>query len=57
MTWLRSTSVPSTVTLPGWVSLLPRATSTKSACSWAAIRVVSEFQDRMSNFGGCLPCR
>ena len=57
VTWLRSTSVPSRVTLPGRVSLLPRAMSTKSACSWAVIRVVSEFQDRMSNFGGRLPCR
>jgi hypothetical protein len=33
------------------------ARSTKSACKRALIRVVSAFQDKMSNAGGLLPSR
>ena len=36
---------------PGRVSEFSIARSTKSACSAAVIRVVSEFQNRMSNAG------
>src|SRR3712207_5134868 len=46
----RSISVSRTVTPPGLTSRLCTATSTKSRCSFAGIRVVSAFQKRMSNF-------
>ena len=42
---------------PGRVSELSIATSTKSACRPALIRVASEFQNKMSKAGGRLPSR
>ena len=45
------------LTVPGLASALAMAISMKSRCSAAGIRVVSAFQDRMSNRGGGFPCR
>ena len=45
------------VAAPGLVSALARASSMKSRCTAAGIRVVSAFQYRMSNGGGGGPCR
>ena len=56
-TWDRSIGAPSTVTAPGLTILFRIAKSTKSACSCAGIRVVSAFQNRMSNAGGFFPSR
>ena len=53
----RSIGTPRTVRVPGRVSEFFIARSMKSACRAAVIRVVSEFQNRMSKAGGRLPSR
>jgi hypothetical protein len=53
----RSTGTPRAVARLGATSRFSIACSTKSACSFAAIRVVSEFQNSTSNAGGLRPSR